>query len=79
MGKRFCWHMRKHFMFMINISDRPKEVRTFQNRISLMNLYIGIILGKIGITIDTIWAEPRTNSTADIEAADRELQMSVRY
>ncbi|KAJ8970762.1 hypothetical protein NQ314_001032 [Rhamnusium bicolor] len=33
--------------------------------------------GKIGITIDSIWAEPKTNATKDIEAAEREMQMGV--
>lgn len=33
--------------------------------------------GKIGITIDSIWAEPKTNKTEDIEAAERCMQMMV--
>lgn len=33
--------------------------------------------GKVGITIDTIWAEPKTNSVADIQAAERSLIMTV--
>ncbi|XP_044761903.1 myrosinase 1-like [Coccinella septempunctata] len=35
--------------------------------------------GKIGITIDTIWAEPRTNKSEDVEAAEREMQMSFGW
>lgn len=33
--------------------------------------------GKIGITIDSIWAEPHSNSTKDIQAAEREMEMQV--
>lgn len=33
--------------------------------------------GKIGITIDSIWAEPHSNGTKDIEAAEREMEMGV--
>lgn len=36
-----------------------------------------MFLGKIGITIDSIWAEPKTNSSVDIAAAEREMQMGV--
>lgn len=32
--------------------------------------------GLVGITIDSIWAEPKTKNQSDIEAADREMQMS---
>ncbi|VEN59589.1 unnamed protein product, partial [Callosobruchus maculatus] len=32
--------------------------------------------GKVGITIDSIWAEPMTNSTEDIDAAEREIEMT---
>lgn len=34
-------------------------------------------MGKIGITVDTIWTEPKTNTTADKEAAERSLIMDV--
>lgn len=36
-------------------------------------------LGKVGITIDAIWAEPKTNLTKDNEAAERLMQMEVRF
>ncbi|KAJ8958261.1 hypothetical protein NQ318_017405 [Aromia moschata] len=35
--------------------------------------------GNIGITIDSIWAEPRTNNTLDIQAAEREMQMGIGW
>nr|CAI5851418.1 unnamed protein product [Callosobruchus analis] len=35
--------------------------------------------GKVGITIDSIWAEPMTNSTEDIEAAEREIEMTFGW
>lgn len=35
--------------------------------------------GKIGITIDSIWAEPRTAAKEDVEAAEREMQMGLGW
>ncbi|CAH0558859.1 unnamed protein product [Brassicogethes aeneus] len=35
--------------------------------------------GKIGITIDSIWAEPKTNQSADISASVREMQMGTGW
>ncbi|XP_018571866.1 myrosinase 1-like isoform X2 [Anoplophora glabripennis] len=35
--------------------------------------------GKIGITIDSIWAEPNSNNTEDIEAAEREMEMELGW
>lgn len=36
-----------------------------------------MVLGKIGITIDTFWYEPKTDSEEDKKAADLTLQMNV--
>nr|CAH7744350.1 unnamed protein product [Callosobruchus chinensis] len=35
--------------------------------------------GKVGITIDGIWTEPMTNSTEDVDAAERELEMTFGW
>ncbi|KAJ8980751.1 hypothetical protein NQ317_013756 [Molorchus minor] len=35
--------------------------------------------GKIGITIDSIWAEPKSNSPEDIDAAERDMQMTLGW
>ncbi|CAH1996365.1 unnamed protein product [Acanthoscelides obtectus] len=35
--------------------------------------------GKIGISLDTNWAEPMTNSTEDIKAAERQLEMEFGW
>lgn len=34
--------------------------------------------GKLGIILDLLWAEPKTNSTKDIEAANRIIEFEVR-
>lgn len=34
--------------------------------------------GKVGITISTIWAEPKTNKFEDIQAAKRNMIMGVK-
>lgn len=39
---------------------------------------VTFVLGKIGITIDAQWYEPKTNTTKDVMAAERALQMNVR-
>lgn len=33
--------------------------------------------GKVGITVDTFWYEPKTNSAEDKKAAELALQMNV--
>jgi beta-glucosidase/6-phospho-beta-glucosidase/beta-galactosidase len=35
--------------------------------------------GRVGITIDSIWAEPKTNNSADVEAATREMQFGLGW
>ncbi|CAH0558860.1 unnamed protein product [Brassicogethes aeneus] len=35
--------------------------------------------GKIGITIDSTWAEPKTNNKKDVMAAEREMQMGTGW
>jgi hypothetical protein len=35
------------------------------------------VLGKVSISLDFEWHEPRTNSTADISAAERATQFEV--
>ncbi|CAG9772708.1 unnamed protein product [Ceutorhynchus assimilis] len=35
--------------------------------------------GKVGITIDSIWAEPKSKSQQDQDASDREMQMSFGW
>ncbi|RZC33447.1 myrosinase 1-like [Asbolus verrucosus] len=35
--------------------------------------------GKIGITIDTIWAEPKTNASEDVDAAERVMQVGLGW
>ncbi|KAJ3641010.1 hypothetical protein Zmor_027539 [Zophobas morio] len=35
--------------------------------------------GIVGITIDSIWAEPKTNSTVDVIAAEREMQFGLGW
>lgn len=38
-----------------------------------------IISGKIGMSLDSNWAEPKTNSSKDREAVERYLQTHVSY
>jgi hypothetical protein len=43
-----------------------------------LNYCIITFIGKIGITIDSVWLEPRTNSTEDVDAAERGMQFKVK-
>lgn len=33
----------------------------------------------MGIVVDTQWSEPKTNSSEDIEAAERRIQFEVNF
>ncbi|EEZ97373.2 Myrosinase 1-like Protein [Tribolium castaneum] len=35
--------------------------------------------GKVGITIDSTWGEPKTNRSQDVEAAEREMQFGLGW
>jgi hypothetical protein len=36
-----------------------------------------MVLGKVSLSLNIDWHEPRTNSTADISAAERAIQFEV--
>jgi hypothetical protein len=36
------------------------------------------LTGKVGYTMDSSWLEPKTQSTADIESAERGMQFKVK-
>lgn len=43
-------------------------------------LISGCVSGKVGITLDAFWADPKdANKPEDIEAAENYLQMHVSY